>query len=133
MIPHTDPPELVARLRAFLLAGQPLVAAAKAIGRKLTATFEMAERHRMERRRRSMPRDKRRKVERAIKSANPSVSEIARRYEVAKSTVSVLRTRYLKQQVKADFATHRLRQPKRCPEGHLVNEWPCITCLRRGV
>lgn len=131
MNPGNDPAPLIERLRALLKKGATLQQAGVEVRLCKTTVHEIAQRHNLPRRRRAMDKAKRRKIERAIRAARLTVSELARKYEAAKSTVSVLRAKIIDLEAGTVGTRRRtLKVPERCDGcGHRINIKPCLVCF----
>lgn len=131
MIPGNDPARLVARLRSLLQKGKTIIAAAAATGQSKSNVHRIAKKHGLPRRRRSLPTKKKWKLEQHLQAAKLTLSEIARKLQVAKSTVSRHSSMRLERECGPE-QTRRVKTAQRCPNGHKINRLPCLTCLARA-
>jgi hypothetical protein len=119
---------IVRRLRRLLAGGATLQAAGKALSIPTSTAFKIADNHNRPRRRRGMPPAARRKVLRLLAESNLTRTEMARLVGVHKGTIS----RIAEKRIHGSRPTYeRLRAPRRCEEGHLVNLWPCPICAAK--
>lgn len=130
MIPCTDLPEVLARLRGLYADGATIQTAADELQLKPTFTFELSRRHKLKHRRRAMSAAKRRRLKRLLLSARLSDAQIAQRLQLSRATIC--RWRQVILEGRSKYRPRKLRQPVRCPNGHKVTELPCRTCEARG-
>jgi DNA-binding CsgD family transcriptional regulator len=122
---------ILAKLRALLADRQTLAACAAALDVPLSTLHDMARRHDLPRRRRSLPAATRRNLELLVRKGEKSITEIAHLLGLAKSTVSDERRRQLDRGFA--FRPRKRRAPVRCPQHGLVHLWPCIACAAEAA
>jgi transposase len=124
---------LLARLAALREQGKTIRQCASELGKPRSTTQDLVRRFRLPGRRPNrLSAAKRRTLERHLEQAKHTLSEIARRLRIAKSTVCDYRRRRLQREAGTTFNPRRLRSARRCGNGHLTQFWPCVICAAAG-
>lgn len=119
------------KLRKLLARRETLATCSTELGVPLSTLHDMARRHDLPRRRRSLPVEVRRNLELLVRQGDKSITEIALELQLAKSTVCDERRRQLDSGL--TFRPRKKREPVRCPKHGLVYLWPCIACTAEAA
>lgn len=122
----------LATLRRLLAEGSTLAEAARAVGSSRSTVHRIAAAAGFERRRRDLAPDKRALIDSLLAAGELSLTQIARRARVSKSTVSQIANAALNSDPALPFRPRHLRKPRLCRRcNRWVSLWPCVACAGR--
>lgn len=122
-----DTPLAIETYKALLVAGKSLREASELLGKPRSTLHGWARQHLLPLRSTRLSPEQRRTIERLLREARLSVTEIAQELGIAKSTVSNARREWLDRGLKVKVVN--LKKARRCELHGLIMTRQCLICL----